>query len=421
MRTMRLVLKSLWHRRLTTLLTLCSIGFSVALLVGVERIRNGARSSFSGTISGTDLIVGARGGPIQLMLYTVFRMGNATNNISYEAFEKFSDHPAVAWTIPYSLGDSHRGYRVVATNENFYEHYRYRRDGRVEWQEGQAPKGIFDVALGSDVAAKLDYQVGDKIVLAHGVTSGPSLQNHDDKPFQVVGILKRTATPIDRSLYITLWGMEAIHVDWEDGAPPAYGEEVKAEDIDRAGLKIETVTAFLLRSKNRFEALNLQREVNEYEDEPLMAVIPGVALSELWEGISYAEDGLRAVSFFVVVVGLLGMLISIYNSLNERRREMAILRSLGAGPGMIASLLVNEAVILTFGGIVFGLMIMYALLAVGQPVIENQFGLYIPIQGLSLYEYGYLVVILAMAVVMGLLPAWRAYKNTLQDGLTIRM
>jgi putative ABC transport system permease protein len=416
-----LAYQSLKNRQLTSALTVLSIALSVTLLLGVEQVRVGARESFANTISQTDLIVGARGGALQLLLYAVFRIGAATNNISYESYEYFRSHPAVAWTIPYSLGDSHRGYRVVGTTEDFYTKYRYRRDRQIEFAAGRIPAGIFDVTVGSDVAADLAYRVGDPVVITHGITHGEGLLRHEDKPFTLVGILKRTATPVDRSLYITLKGMEAIHLDWSEGAPPMPGEEVPAWKVKPEEISIRQITAFLLRAKSRIETLRLQREVNTFESEPLMAIIPGVALSELWRTIGYAEDALRVVSIFVIIVGLLGMLVSLYTSLNERRREMAVLRAVGAGPAKIVLLLVLESGLLSLAGVALGVTLVYMLSFVSQPFIERHFGLFMPIQALTVTGYLYLLAVLVAGALIGFIPAIKAYRNSLADGLTVRL
>lgn len=420
MYAINLAIRSLWNRRLTSTLTVVSIALSVALLIGVERVRLGARESFTQTISKTDLIVGARGGTIQLLLYAVFRMGSPTGNIRYATYESIRSRPEIAWTIPYSLGDSYRGFRVVGTNTDFYQYYRYRGDRSLNFVAGQAAQKTQDVVLGSGVARQLGHQLGDRITLAHGV-SDISLQKHDDKPFTVVGILAETSTPIDRSVYITLEGLEAIHADWSDGAPPMPGQEIPLDQMTTTMLQPKAITAFLIGLKTRTAVLRLQRDLNESTDEPLTAIIPGVALADLWEGISYAEDALRVVSSFVVVVGLLGMLVSIYNSLNERRREMAILRSVGAGPGLIFTLLVLESLLLTVAGIVGGVATTYALLGLGQPLIEAHFGLFVPIKTLQTEELLYLIVVTGLGLLLGALPALRAYRNTLSDGLTIRL
>ena len=420
MTLLNLAYHSLKNRKFTTFLTVLSITISVALLIGVEKTRMGARDSFSNTISQTDLIVGARTGPIQLLLYSVFHMGDATNNISYKSYLHFKNHPDVDWTIPYSLGDSHRGFRVVATDENFYAHYHYRQEHSIVMAQGKPANDVFDVVLGSEVAKMLGYQLGEKIVLSHGVSDGGGLE-HNDKPFHVVGILDQTATPIDRSLYITLEGMEAIHMDWQNGAPPMRGHETPVAQIKKENIKTEQITAFLLRTKSRIQAIYLQRDINNYEPEPLLSIIPGVALSQLWQGISYAEDGLKLITIFVVISGFLGMLIALYTSLNERRREMAILRAVGLGPKKILFLLVLESTILTISGVFNGTVLVYVLLWIGQPIIEKSFGLYLPIHALTFTEWCYIGGTLIAGILIGFVPAWKAFKNTLVDGLTIRI
>ena len=416
-----LAYQSLLNRKLTTIVTLLSIGLSVSLWVGIEHIRGGARESFSNTISQTDLIVGARGGPIQLLLYTVFHIGTPTANVTYESYEKLKNHKAVLWTIPISLGDSHRGYRVVGTNEDFYRHYRYRQDQRLELARGRAPTEIFDVALGSDVAEALHYDLGARIVVTHGITHSTGIMDHDDKPFTVVGILKPTRTPIDRSVYVTLEGIEAMHIDWKQGAPPLKGQETPADKIKKADIKIEQITAFFLRTKSRVQTLALQREITNFAEEPLMAVVPGVALAELWNGISYGEQVLKVVALFVVIVGLLGMLMSLYTSLNERRREIAILRALGVGSVKVISLLVFESGLLTLIGSLLGVGVVYVSVILLQPIIEQQFGLHIPLRPFTRGEYVYLIAVVIGGLLIGLIPAWKAYRNSLSDGLSVRM
>jgi len=402
---------------LTTALTTLSIALSTALLIGVELVRTGARESFTNTISQTDLIVGARGGSLQLLLYTVFHMGTATNNISYATYEKLKRHPAVQWTIPYSLGDSHRSFRVVATTDDFYREYRYRRDQQVQFTMGRAPAATFEVAIGAEVARTLGYQLDQMIVVAHGLVSGKGLPDHKEHPFRVVGILQRTATPIDRALYVTLEGMTAIHASWqqtpEQQTPPPG-------TVSPSPPAPEQITAFLLRSRSRIDTLRLQREINEFADEPLMAIIPGVTLSELWRGIGYAEQTLWIVTILVLTVGLLSMLIALYASLNERRREMAVLRALGASPRRILSLLIIESGFLSIVGIGLGIGLMYSILVLGQPLIEQHVGLFLPLRTLTTQELLYLAFVVGSGLGIGAIPAIKAYRNTLVDGLTVR-
>lgn len=421
MTTLRLIFKSLLNRKVTTFLTILSIAFSIALLLGVERVRVGARQSFSNTISQTDLIVGAKGGTIQLLLYAVFRMGSATDNISYKSYLDIKNNPAVEWTIPYSLGDSHMGYRVVGTDENFYTHLRYHGDKHIEFAEGRLATDVFDVVLGAEAAENLRYKVGDHVVVTHGVTEGRGIIDHKDKPFSVVGILKKTGTPVDKSIYITLEGMEAVHIDWQSGAPPMPGQETPAASLSKEDIKIGQITAFLLRSKSRIQTLGLQREINSFSSEPLMAIIPAVTLNELWNAVGYAEQGLRLVTFFVLIVGFIGMLVSIYNSLESRRREMSILRAIGAGPARVVGLLVGEAALLTICGAALGVLLAYLVLKISQPFVETEFGLTIPTGFVSQAEWLFLLAAIVVGFVIGFIPAMKAYRNSLTDGLSPKL
>lgn len=417
---LRLALASLDNRRFTALLTVFAIALSVCLLLAVERVRSEARASFASTISGTDLIVGARSGSVNLLLYSVFRIGNATNNIRWDSFETLSKHPQVKWAIPLSLGDSHRGYRVLGTDTGYFEHYRYGRAQPLQLAEGKPFAELFEVVLGAEVAQALHYKLGDQIVLAHGV-SAVSLTQHDDKPFRVVGILARTGTPVDRTLHISLAGMEALHVDWQNGVPARGAGKVSAEQAREMHLQPKAITAVLLGLKSRIATFAVQRQVNEYRGEPLQAILPGVALQELWSLMGVAEKALFVVSLFVVLTGLIGMLTAILTSLNERRREMAILRSVGARPWHIAGLLVLEAFALALAGAALGLLLLYGGIAASQGYVQAQYGLFLPLALPSAYEWSLLGAILAAALLMGSVPAWRAYRQSLADGLSIRL
>lgn len=418
---LRLALASLNNRRFTALLTVFAIALSVCLLLAVERVRTEARASFASTISGTDLIVGARSGSVNLLLYSVFRIGNATNNIRWESFEHFAEHPRVSWAIPISLGDSHRGYRVMGTSSAYFEHYRYGRKQPLQLEQGRPfADDPFEVVLGAEVAEALKYKLDDELVLAHGVAT-VSLVKHEDKPFRVVGILKRTGTPVDRTLHINLAGMEALHIDWQNGMPARGAARVDAEQARQLDLQPQQITAFMLGLNSKIATFTLQREINGYRGEPLLAILPGVALQELWSLMSTAEQALFVVSLFVVLTGLIGMLTAILTSLNERRREMAILRSVGARPWHIAGLLVVEALSLALAGALLGLLLLYIAIALAQGPLQSHYGLYLPLALPSAYEWSLLAGILLAGLLMGCVPAWRAYRQSLADGLSIRL
>lgn len=417
---LRLAGASLWNRRGTALLTVFAIGVSVALLLGVQKVRTEARESFASTISGTDLIVGARSGPLNLLLYSVFRVGDATANVSYEVFEKVSKHPDVAWAIPISLGDSHRGFRVMGTTGAYFEHYRYGRKRLLQFAEGQPFADLYDAVIGAEVAESLHYRLGQDVVIAHGL-GNVSFANHDDKPFRIVGILARTGTPVDRTVHVSLEALEAIHMDWQSGMQAPKGARIGAEEARAANLTPKTITAFLLGMESKATVFMMQRALNEYRQEPLLAIIPGVALQQLWELVGVADTALMIVASFVVLAGLLGMLTAILTSLNERRREMAILRSVGARPGHVFSLLILESGLLALLGVLLGLALTYGVLAALAPLLERRFGVFVELSAPSAYDIGLLGAVVGAGLLIGAVPAWRAYRNSLADGLTIRV
>jgi putative ABC transport system permease protein len=424
----RLVRKSLVNRLLPTTLTVASIALSVTLLIGIENVRAGVRQSFSSTISRTDLIVGARGGSLQLLLNSVFGIGSPTNNISWATYEALRGHPAVAWTIPISLGDSHRGYRVVGTDSSFYEHFRYGEARPVRLAQGRPPGATHELALGDQVAEALGYRIGDDVVITHGL-HGTGIMDHEEHPFRVVGILERTFTPVDRSLYVTLQGIDAVHAGFmSDPFAVRFDEEPAGHDHDAdpgpdAGARAEPeqITAFFLGARSRIATLQLQREVNTFEAEPLTAILPGIALAEMWRGVGYAEEALLIVTFFVVVVGLIGMLLSLYSSLEARRREIAILRAVGASARRVVLLLVLESGLLGVAGAVAGLALVYGLLLGLKGVVATSFGIYLPVQPPTTTAWAYLGAVVAASFLIGLVPALKAYRNSLEDGLSTRV
>ena len=417
--SLRLAFKSILHRRLTACLSLLAIALSVALLLGVERVREGAKTSFENTISDTDLLVGARGGALQLLLYSVFRIGAPTNNMTWQSYEELAGDKRVAWTIPLTLGDSHRGYRVLGTNDRYFEYYKYGRQQKLSFASGKPFAGIFDAVIGAEVAKQLGYKLGDQITLSHGVQSGAD--DHADKPFQIVGIINKTHTAVDRTIHISLEGIEAVHIDWQGGKPPRPGESIAKADILNMQLKPKSITAMLVGLRSKFAIFRLQRQINYYQPEALMAVMPGLVLQQLWDIVSVVELALKIVALFVVITGLVGMLTAVLTTLNERRREMAVLRSLGARPKHIFALLVGEAGFLTIAGVVMGIALLYMGLWLSQPWVETQFGLFLEIRSLAVYDALVILSLIGGSLLLGLFPAWRAYRQSLVDGLTVKV
>lgn len=422
-----LALRSAWNRRYTLGLTLIAIALSVTLLLGIERLRHDARASFADAVSGTDLVVGARSSPMQLLLYAVFHIGEANNHMSWQSAQMLETHPAVAWSIPLSLGDSHRGFPVLGTTPAYFTHFRYGDRQPLRLAAGKPFAGLFDVALGAEVAERLGYKLGDKVVLAHGMREPdaehehePGHAEHGDKPFTVVGILARTGTPVDRTLHIALEAIEAIHLDWQAGAP-IPGFSIPPQFVKKFDLAPKAVSAVLLGLKTRAGVFAMQRELAEYRGEPLLAILPGVALAELWELMAVAERVLLAVSGLVLAVSLAGLVAVVLAGLGERRRELAILRANGARPRDLFVLLALEGGAVTVAGALLGTTLLTLLTAGLGPVVAAHYGLVMQVALPTLAELELLAWVIAVGTLASLLPGYRAYRLSLADGLTPRL
>ncbi|MBK9360484.1 MAG: ABC transporter permease [Rubrivivax sp.] len=414
--------RSAWNRRLTLSLVALCIALATGLLLTLERLRADVRASFAQSVSGTDLIVGARTGPVQLMLYAVFRVGGATNNITMASARALAEHRAVAWTVPIALGDSHRGRPVLGTTPAYFERFRYGDRQPLQLAEGRAfagtLDGLYEAVIGAEVARSLGYRTGQRITLAHGAGGMPGSE-HADKPFTVVGVLARTGTPVDRTVHVSLQALEAIHLDWAGGAP-LPGMSVPADQARKFDLEPQQVTAVLVGLKSRAAVFVVQRWVAQYEAEPLLAVLPGVALDELWDVLGVGERALQAMSGLVAVVSLASLVAVVLAGLNERRRELAVLRAVGAGPRHVLGLLTIEALLVTLAGSVIGAAVSFAAVALAGPWVQTQFGITLQGGAPSAAQALLWGAVVLAGMLAGLIPGLRAYRLSLADGLSPR-
>ena len=395
----RVAFFSLLHRRGSAILTLLAVAISVFSVTAVEHLRHQAKAGFSQTVSGVDLIVGARGGEINLLLYSVFYIGNASRNISYQSFEELRSSREVKWAIPLSMGDSHRGFRVVGTDQNFFRYFRYGQKQPLLFNTGDAFSNARSVVIGAAVAQRLNYRIGDKITIAHG-TGRQSFQQHDQYPFEVVGILETTGTPVDQVLYVSLAGLEAVH---KPGITPAGAELLKPESI----------TATLVGLKSRLKTFHLQRKINQSQPEPLMAILPGVSLSQLWESMNMMENTLRVISWPILSAALMGLSATLLASMRERQKELAVFRTLGARPWFIFALIQAETLLITLTAIMMALISFSLILSGAQDLISSRFGISIDPNFLTLEIGKVLAIILIASQLVSFYPGYKAYRLSL--------
>ena len=349
----------------------------------------------------------------------VFRTGTPGRGMTFDSYRRIAALPGVAWALPVSFGDSHHGFPVMGTTTDYFEHFRYGRSQPLSFVSGAPFSDVFDAVIGAEVAARLGDQLNQKIALEHGLgTALDAGQSHQDKPFRIVGILQRTGTAVDRTIHVGLEGIEAMHADWVGGRAPADYDRLSAEEARLLIRTPERVSAMLLALDQRAAALSLQTRLGSWPAEPLSAVLPGLALLELWEIVGVAENVLRGLSWCVVAVVLVGMLTVLWSGLEERRREMAVLRAVGARPRHVFLLIIGEAFLLTLGGVVLGGALAAVTLMALESTLVQHYGLSLSAAFSGRIVLPLLTGLLAAGLLAGLLPAFRCYRRSLSDGLS---
>ncbi len=332
--------------------------------------------------------------------------------------------PQVKWAIPISLGDTHKGYQVLGTNENYYKHLQFGSKQHLSLERGHWFQDEHGAVIGAEVAKALGYSVGSSIVVSHG-SGDISFIHHDQHPFVVSGILARTGTPVDRTVHVSLAGIDGIHAEInmrESHLHDPLADHLSHDDHTELGEgESPSISAIFLGLQSRRDVLTVQRTLNNYQGEPLSAVIPAVALQELWKIVGTVEKSLLAISAFVVLVGLTGMMVAIMTSLQERRREMAILRAVGARPAHIFAMIVGEAAFVMAAGVTLGVAVFYGLLLLAQPVINSYLGLFITLGTPSINEIVVILIMCLAGVAIGFIPGYRIYRYSLADGMTVRV
>lgn len=409
---LKLAHKSLLSRMSSVMLTVVSITTGIMLMILLNFTNQQVKSSFSKTISGIDLIVGAKTSDVNLLLYSVFHKGVAADNISWSTYQELSQDPLVAWGIPIALGDSHRGHRVVGTNQNHMKHFKYGNQQPLTMASGEWFSDPFEVVLGHDVAQKLKYPVGHQLNLSHGVSQN-SFQVHDQIQFRVSGVLNPTGTPVDQSIYVSLSGLEAAHLNWPDD--PEKKKQL-IEYIKQHGLEPASLTAVFIALKNKSSTFVFQRKISK-SPKQTHAILPGVALAQIWNMSQMFEQVVYLIGIMVFLATIVGLANVLMTSLQARKKELSLLRIIGASPLYCFLLVQAEALFMVLVSIVSATVLTWFLLWLFADWLGSAFGLFIDLGDFispSLFKIHGVVLLTEMVSVC--VPAMMFYRqSTLND------
>jgi putative ABC transport system permease protein len=404
-------------RLIPTSLVTISLMASMVLLLSIERIQQGAEEGFNQSISGVDAIIGPRSSSIELVLYTVFHLGRPTNNITTKTVNDVKLRGDISWLVPIALGDSHKGFRVVATEPNYFEHIKYANGQPLVFSKGVAFAELSEAVLGSDVAEKLSYRVGSKIQITHGSVESVG-SKHDDFSFVVTGILNKTGTPIDQAIFLDLKGYELLHLGWKSGKKIFNLDDINLSSLPEDALIPKTVTAAFIGLKSKLTLFNFSKNIREYPKEAISAVIPGIALSELWSIVGLVDKGFQLLSWIIIAISLIAMVTLIIASLDNRKQEMTIYRANGASPKFLAMMVLCESLVIGLTAIVGAIILVTIVTYFATAQLNLALGISPSFKWISMGEITVFSFILLAGALSSLIPAVMVFRKNLHQTLS---
>lgn len=409
-----IVRRSLRQHALSTVVTVSSVALAAGLVMAVFSIRKQTYEAFTGGAFGFDAVLGARGSQLQLVLNTVFHLETSPGNISWETYRAIAADPRVRLAIPYAVGDNYQGFRIVGTTGQIFTDYEYRRGQTFETQPGGRffDPSAREAVIGSAVARQTNLQVGSRFNPYHGLIFDERTRHAEE--YTIVGVLAPTSTPSDRVIWIPIDGIYRMSGHVLRGT----GETYRAQSDEEIPDEHKEVSAVMLKLRSPQDGFALDQTINRQGRVATLAYPIGRVMADLFDKIGWVNRILTLVAYLVVVVAAGSILASIYNSMNERRREFAILRALGARRATVLTVIVLEASTIALVGSVVGYAIYAAILAATFFVVRAQTGVVIDALDPNLALLLTPLLMTMLGAIAGLVPAFKAYRTDVAENLT---
>lgn len=409
--------KNIINKPLNATLSLVLFALGVGLISLLFLLNQQIEEKFDKNLAGIDLVVGAKGSPLQLILSSMYHIDAPTGNISLKAARPFLNpkHPLIGMAIPISLGDNYKGHRIVGTTPKILELY-----DNVQIEQGRIWENVFEVVIGKVVAEKLDLQLGSKFYGSHGLIDDENLVHDDIDAFKVVGILEGNGSVIDQLVLTANQTVWAVH-DHEGSDSDTTHHEDHAHAIDLSIPLSEypdkDITSLLIKFKSRnFQTLNMPRSINENTD--MQAATPAIEINRVYSMIGDGEEALRYLAFIIIFVSGLSIFISLFSSLRERRYELALMRVMGASPSKLFLLIVLEGIILAFVGYLIGILLSHAGMSIFAAQMEETYRYSFSGWEFMKEEAYLLFGALAVGFIAAILPAIQASNTDISTTLS---
>lgn len=426
MKLFYLAFKNMVSKPLNLLMSLLLLLLSISLVTFAMQLSQQLEGKLSKNIAPFDMVVGAKGSPLQLVLSSVLHVDAPTGNIPLKEAKTLQKHPYVEIAIPVSYGDNYKGYRILGTEASYLEHY------NAELQEGQLNSAAFEVVVGSDAARKLGLKIGDSFVSSHGLIDS-DIEEHDEHPFTVKGILKSTGTVVDQLLITNLESIWDAHNhedeahddekhkdeehDHEHGDDDHDHKEHQKEEEDHEHDEDREITSLLIKFKNPIAMVQLPRHINE--NTSMQAALPGFEINRLMGLLGSGVKTINGIAIAILLVSGLSIFISLLKTIRERKQELALLRTYGLSTGQLLGLALLEGLFLAFLGFVLGWLLGRLGIWGTSQYMQSSYGYSLQISGPQTFELFLLIYILALAIVASLLASISIFKlnvaKTLSD------
>ena len=412
MNLFKLSWKYLTFRPFSTGLNVLLLALGLAIITVLLLMQDQLEKKMNEDAEGIDLVVGAKGSPLQLILSSVYHIDFPTGNISLDEAKNLSRNRLVKSTIPLALGDNYQGFRIVGTNLDYLELY------KTEFETGQAWAKPFEVVLGAEVAQKLGLKTGDQFLGSHGISEGS--HDHDANYFVVTGVLKPKGNVVDRLILTSIESAWLTHKEEEGEEGAEHLEVLESTEITLHGLprsdSPKEITTLLIQYRNPMAAIQLPRLVNARTN--MQAASPTFEMSRLFELLGVGISMLKGLAFVLIGISGIGIFIALYNSLKDRKYDLAILRAIGASRFQLLQMIFLEGILLTFFGAILGILIGHGFLDL--IIRQNQTGVMTSIQPWIFLKAELWIVVYALmvGVLASLIPAFTAYQTSIAKQLT---
>ncbi|MBK6536676.1 MAG: ABC transporter permease [Ignavibacteria bacterium] len=411
MNTLRIVYKNIKQRSLSSMLTILSVLLGVGLVTAILILKNESEEAFNHAATGYEIIVGPKGSSLQLTLSTVYQIGLPIQNMPIKVYDLLKNDKRVRLAIPYVFGDNYKNFRITGTVSELFSEFEYKKGIRYKIDEGSFFSNDFEAVIGKEVADKTGLKTGDTFSGSHGIESYEGASEHSEKKFKVTGILSRTFTPSDRMIFVSMNSVWELH---------NHENEITGnEDHQIIPDSMKTISAVLLKLKSPvfFDLLRRQINENKYEGINAQAVLPLFEIKQLFDIIGNINSVILVIAYLVIFTAAVSILVSIYNSMNERMREIAIMRSLGARRFLIMKIIIFEGMFLSAAGAILGSISGHIAVFLLEEKISGLSGIKISGFVFSMFEVYLITGTIILGIIVSIIPAVKAYRTDVSKNL----